>query len=94
MKSAEDLELTDPELASDRLLYRLFHEDGVRVFEPKTISFSCPCNRDKIKRILLSFDSSDRKSMIEDGEITARCDFCNTLYSFDPAEIITQLSHT
>ncbi len=94
MKTAEDLELTDPGLDSDRLLYRLFHEDGVRVFEPQAISFSCECDREKIKRILLSFDVADQNSMIEEGKITARCEFCNTLYTFDPAEIVTQRSHT
>ncbi len=89
MHTTEDLELTDPGLGSHKLLYRLFHEDGVRVFDAKNISFSCACSRKKIKRILLTFDAGDRKEMIEKGVITARCEFCNTLYTFDPAEIIT-----
>ena len=87
METVEDLELTDPDLSAQKLLYRLFHEDGVRIFDAQDISFSCQCNKEKIKRILKTFDADDQKGMIEEGMITARCDFCNTQYTFNPSEI-------
>lgn len=84
MTTIEKHELIDPLLTSQDLLYRLFHEDGVRVFAPKHVAFSCSCNREKIGRLLQTFGVEERQDMLEDNLIKVRCEFCNTSYEFDP----------
>ncbi|MEM9221651.1 MAG: Hsp33 family molecular chaperone [Pseudomonadota bacterium] len=83
-KSAQDYELVDPDISPQRLLLRLFHERDVRVFDPFTLSADCHCSTERITAMLRQFDESDRTSMIEDGVIKVKCEFCNTKYQFEP----------
>ena len=81
-------ELTDPELTSDQLLFRLFHEDGVRVFEPVQVSAVCRCSQDRITAVLKSFEAAERDDMVEpDGKIHVTCEFCSTVYAVAPEEL-------
>jgi molecular chaperone Hsp33 len=85
----EDIELIDPDLSSERLLYRLFHEHGVRVFNSSVVEAKCSCSRDSVTNMLKSFTKDDRDDMIQDGVIAVTCEFCNTRYVFAPAEVET-----
>ncbi|MEZ5774910.1 MAG: Hsp33 family molecular chaperone [Hyphomicrobiaceae bacterium] len=86
--TVEDHELTDPSLAPDRLLYRLFHEEGVRAFERRPLQARCGCSRERLGGILRSFTAAERRDMAaEDGTVTATCEYCNTSYRFTSAEI-------
>jgi molecular chaperone Hsp33 len=85
--TVEDIELIDPDLSSERLLYRLFHEHGVRVFKPSGVEAKCSCSRDSVTNMLKSFSKDDRDHMIEDGVISVTCEFCNTKYVLAPAEV-------
>jgi molecular chaperone Hsp33 len=86
----EDHELVDPTLSSERLLYRLFHERGVKVFRPQAVHDACRCSRDKIATMLRGFTPAERRDMIgDDGRIGVTCEFCSTHRSFDPAEFDT-----
>ena len=85
--TVEDLELIDPDLSSERLLFRLFHEHGVRVFNSTGVEAKCSCSRTSVTNMLKSFDRDDRDHMIQDGVIAVTCEFCNTRYVFDPAEV-------
>jgi molecular chaperone Hsp33 len=88
--TAEDHELLDPTLSSERLLYRLFHERGVRVFEAQRLHEACRCSRERILDMLKSFSQDDRRDMIgEDGRIGVTCEFCSTHYVVEPAEAET-----
>ena len=83
----EDHELVDPTLSSERLLYRLFHERGVTVFEPQPIRDACRCSRERIAAMLRSFSAAERHDMIDaDGRVGVTCEFCGTRRDFDPAE--------
>ena len=83
----EDHELVDPTLSSERLLYRLFHERGVRVFAPQPLREACRCSRDRIAAMLRSFTRQERSDMVgEDGKIGVTCEFCSSFRAFDPAE--------
>ena len=53
--TVEDVELIDPDLSGERLLYRLFHERGVRVFAPLPLRAQCSCSRDAVSAMLKSF---------------------------------------
>ncbi|MCC6779624.1 MAG: Hsp33 family molecular chaperone [Hyphomicrobiales bacterium] len=83
----EDIELLDPDVSSEQLLYRLFHERGVRVFQAKDLNAQCSCSRDGVERMLRSFSKDDRDHMVENGRITVTCEFCNSTYLFAPAEV-------
>jgi molecular chaperone Hsp33 len=85
--TVEDVELIDPALSSERLLYRLFHERGVRVFRSASIQARCSCSREGVANMLASFSRSERRDMVEDGRITVTCEFCNTAYRFAPSEL-------
>ncbi|PRD41031.1 Hsp33 family molecular chaperone [Phyllobacterium phragmitis] len=82
----ESSELTDPQVGTERLLYRLFHERGVRVFQSVPIIDDCSCSREKIRDVLSSFTAEEIEDSIEDGKIAVTCEFCSTLYEFDPKE--------
>ncbi|MHB2266197.1 Hsp33 family molecular chaperone [Aliihoeflea sp. PC F10.4] len=83
-------ELSDPTVAPERLLYRLFNEHGVRVFEGAEVIDDCSCSRDKIQNILEGFTQEEIADSIEDGKINVSCEFCSTRYEFDPADFVTR----
>ena len=85
LTSTEDHELIDPTLGSDRLLYRLYHEDGVRTFDRKHIAFGCSCNEERLRSLLSGLSEDDLMDLEEDGVIKARCEFCSHEYLFDPS---------
>ncbi|NLR98863.1 Hsp33 family molecular chaperone [Rhizobium sp. P38BS-XIX] len=80
-------ELTDPQVGAERLLYRLFHERGVRVYEPKAVFDRCSCSRDKLKGVLKGFTAEEVEASQENGEIAVTCEFCSTTYRFEVSEI-------
>ena len=78
-------ELIDPMLAGERLLYRLFHEQGVRVFEPKPLTGFCRCSEEKILGMLRTFPPEERAQMVEaDGQIRVTCEYCSRVYTLEP----------
>jgi molecular chaperone Hsp33 len=85
--TVKDVELIDPDLSSERLLYRLFHEHGVRVFKSSDVEAKCSCSRESVTNMLKSFSKEDRDHMIQDGVISVTCEFCNSKYVFAPAEV-------
>ena len=83
----EDHELVDPVLSSERLLFRLFHERGVTVFDPQAIREACRCSQERISNMLRSFTPQERRDMVgDDGRIGVTCEFCSTQRSFDPLD--------
>ena len=85
--TVEDVELLDPEMSAEQLLYRLFHERGVRVFRAKGLHAQCSCSREKVESMLRSFPQDDRDHMVENGKITVTCEFCNSTHVFEPADV-------
>jgi molecular chaperone Hsp33 len=85
--TVDDIELIDPELSSERLLYRLFHQRGVRVFRNAAVHAQCSCSRDSVSAMLTSFSQDDRDHMVENGVISVTCEFCNSKYVFKPEDV-------
>ncbi len=84
-RTVEDLELVDTALSAERVLWRLFHEDEVRVQPPETVSFRCDCDKGRIVTVLKSYAPPDRKGLADpDGIIRARCEFCGTTHEIAP----------
>jgi molecular chaperone Hsp33 len=86
MATIEPAELIDPMIGAERLLYRLFHEHGVRVFETAAVDERCSCSRDRIRGVLEGFSAEEIRDSVEEGSIRVACEFCSTEYVFDPAE--------
>ena len=80
-----DAELLDPALSIDSALYRLFHEDGVRMAAPRPLEDRCTCDADRLKALLQRFTTEETADLVEaDGMLHARCQFCARLYLIDP----------
>jgi molecular chaperone Hsp33 len=90
---AEELLNTSPE----QLLYRLYHEESVRLFEPRPLAFGCSCTRDRVESMLRSLGREEVEAALEarDGEIEVICEFCAQRYTFDriDAEHLLSASH-
>ncbi len=87
VETVEDLELIDPAVSSEALLYRLFHERGVKVFKDASLRAQCSCSREGVSTMLRSFSQDDRDHMVMNGVISVTCEFCNSTYDFKPDEV-------
>lgn len=88
LATVETTELIGPHLAPDALLYRLFHEETPRVYDPQKVAFGCTCSAERVQAALEQYSSEDISHMItDDGKVTADCQFCGALYVFDPEEV-------
>jgi molecular chaperone Hsp33 len=83
-ETVEDHELLDPLLPPERLLYRLFHEEQVRVYRAIPLETYCSCSRERVEELLARFTPEDLAEMVVDGELWVNCEFCNARYHFDP----------
>jgi molecular chaperone Hsp33 len=83
------------ELPLESLLYRLFNEEKVRLFEPEPLAFRCTCSRERIEATLRAMGREEADSLIaEEGEIVADCEFCNRRYHFDAVDVATLFRDT
>jgi molecular chaperone Hsp33 len=80
-------ELLDGDLAPNDVLFRLYHEDGVRVFEPRPVFHTCRCSRERVARTLASFPRDDIADMKIGGKVVATCEFCKSVYDFDDDDL-------
>ena len=87
MAACTTAELVDDRLHPHDLLYRLFHEDGVRVFEPHALAHGCRCSRDRVEATLRSFPREEIVDLEIDGQVVVTCEFCGARYAFDEAGI-------
>jgi molecular chaperone Hsp33 len=88
--TVEDHELTDPMLAPERLLDRLFHEEGVRVVPAARLAETCRCSRERIEMYLRRFGSDELDDLREpDGGLTVTCEFCSRKYRFAADELVS-----
>jgi molecular chaperone Hsp33 len=85
--SVKDEEMLSTTLEAPDLLYRLFHEEGVRVYDPVPLINECRCNMERVRVVLSGMNSEDLEHMTIDGKITMTCEFCSRDYAFDPADI-------
>lgn len=86
--TVESHELIDPTLSPERLLMRLFHEEGVRVAPETPVAARCRCSRSRIVGFLRGFTPDDLADMHEpDGAISVTCEFCSTRYRFEDADL-------
>jgi molecular chaperone Hsp33 len=88
LRTVEDLELVDTSLAPETLLWRLFHEDEVRVQPPEPVTFRCDCDSGRITQVLKSYKPEERAGLADpDGVIRARCEFCGHTHEIGPEQL-------
>jgi molecular chaperone Hsp33 len=85
--SCSEDELLDDTLDLNDLLFRLFHEEGVRVFEPRRVSEGCRCSREKLEGVLGSMPRAEIEDLKIDGAVEVTCEFCATVYRFDDDDL-------
>ncbi|SRR5579875_661406 len=83
MSTSTSDELVDPALAPEALLFRLFHEDGVRAYRPHALVAKCRCSRERVERMLAALAPRDIAELKVDGKLVVTCEFCDARYSFD-----------
>jgi len=82
-----EAELLDDNLPPERLLYRLFHAEGLVVDRPRPLSYGCRCSRSRLASVLSGFGAEDLDHMAEDGTIIMTCEFCNVGFRFERSEV-------
>ncbi len=88
MSSVQSTELLTDELSAFDILYRLFHEDGVRVYPQRPLRYQCRCSRERVERTLRSFERDKIQSLADDdGYVRVTCEFCKAEYAFDQAAL-------
>jgi molecular chaperone Hsp33 len=87
LASVTAAELIDPQLSPDRLLYRLFHSEGVRVYADHELRAQCRCSRERAANALRLIPDPDLAEMWIDGKVVVTCQFCNVSHNFDASEV-------
>ncbi len=83
MSSSRDEELLDPSLHPHELLFRLFHEDGVRVFDPVQLEMRCRCSAERVETMLKSFPRTEIETLKVGDDVVVTCEFCGHDYVYD-----------
>lgn len=75
-------------LPANELLYRLYNQDSVRLYEPQPVEFHCGCSRERSGAAIITVDKTEIYDILaEEGTISLHCDYCGTSYTFDEPEI-------
>ncbi|MEY4879475.1 MAG: hypothetical protein RJB62_944 [Pseudomonadota bacterium] len=83
LDTLEAFELLDTSLSAEAVLWRLFHEDEVRVQPAQPLHFQCTCNENKVLPVLRTYPLSELTELADaDGVVRTRCEFCGTEYAF------------
>ena len=85
--SVKDAELLDPILAPPQLLYRLFHEDGVRLYRRRPLADRCRCSRERAGNTLRMLERRELDDAKIDGAVVVTCQFCNRHERFDDRDL-------
>ncbi len=80
-------ELLDPDLPPEDLLFRLFHEDGVRAYKPHELKAGCRCSRGRVEAMLKALGPREVETLKVDGRLEVTCEFCSAAYVFEEGEI-------
>jgi len=94
LASARASEMVDDQAPVERLLYRLFHEDGVRVFPQRRLDDRCRCSRERVDSVLRSIPRAELDDMKEadSGRVVVTCEFCARKYSYTDDDIAALFS--
>ncbi|NQZ20808.1 MAG: Hsp33 family molecular chaperone HslO [Colwellia sp.] len=82
-------------LDAETLLYRLYHQEDVRLFDPQAVSYQCSCSEEKCLTAIGQVSPTELTSIIaEQGCVTMTCEFCLTTYKFDEQKLAPFINDT
>ena len=88
LESVQQAEMIGPKVSPTELLFRLFHEDTPRVYDPQPVRFGCTCSEEKVRQSMSIYSAKDLATMTTDaGTLTADCQFCGAHYVLDPTTL-------
>tara|TARA_R110002110_G_scaffold415852_1_gene658118 strand:- start:22947 stop:23972 length:1026 start_codon:yes stop_codon:yes gene_type:complete len=94
MATGTQNEMLDPALAAERYLFRLFHEEGVRVTESRPVARGCRCSSDRVFNVLVQLPREDLQDLAVDGNLEVTCEFCSETYRFTPEAVAARAAET
>lgn len=75
-------------LPATDVLWRLYHEEEVTVYDPQDVEFKCTCSRQRCADALKTLPDEEVDSILADeGEIDMHCDYCGNHYLFNAMDI-------
>ncbi|MGE6981990.1 Hsp33 family molecular chaperone HslO [Kluyvera intermedia] len=75
-------------LPANDVLWRLYHEEEVTLYDPQDVEFKCTCSRERCADALRTLPDEEINSILaEEGEIDMHCDYCNSHYVFNAMNI-------
>jgi molecular chaperone Hsp33 len=75
-------------LPANDVLWRLYHEEEVTVYDPQAVEFKCTCSRERCADALRTLPDEEVDSILaDDGEIDMNCDYCGSHYVFNAMDI-------
>jgi molecular chaperone Hsp33 len=75
-------------LPANDVLWRLYHEEEVTLYDPQAVEFKCTCSRERCADALKTLPDEEVNSIIaEEGEIDMNCDYCGNHYVFNAMDI-------
>ncbi|MGZ8182909.1 MAG: Hsp33 family molecular chaperone HslO [Methylobacter sp.] len=81
------------DLDCKQLLYRLFHQEKVRLFDAEPVEFSCACSRTNIEKTLFTMGRAELEDILKERDIIeVNCEFCSERYLFDKVDVENILS--
>src|SRR6185312_12399631 len=88
LSTVNDGEILSPVLASSDVLFRLFHEEGVRIYSPLHIHFKCRCTRERVVDILRTIPRPEVEDICKkEGHVEITCEFCSQKYTFGKSDL-------
>lgn len=87
MATGTETEMLDPALSAQRYLFRLFHEEGVRVTDPRPVARGCRCSSERVFNVLVQLPREDLHDLAVDGNLEVTCEFCAETYRFTPEAV-------
>ena len=75
-------------LEAEDVLYRLYNQDKVQLFEPQTVEFFCGCSRERSAGAIVTIERAEVDDIIKtEGKVSLHCDYCGTSYDFDSIDV-------
>ena len=87
LNTVAEVELLDRTLHLNGLLFRLFHEEDVRVFPPRAVQRGCRCSAARVEQVLRSIPRTELEDLRIDGEVVVTCEFCSDAYRYNDAAL-------
>lgn len=82
-------------LEANELLYRLYNQEQVRLFDPQAVEFFCGCSRERSAAAIITIERAEIDDILaESGSISLHCDYCGTNYTFDEPQVVELFNQT